>query len=146
MLGTEQVFRYTATSFITGDTFVPASEMDICANSGSFSLPCYGVDFLPSGPHTTEHYPELLFQTLNPDSSIGSIFYYFPPGATFSSVGTLTNVPTLGNAGTLTISEAAPVAVPEPAPGLTVLPVVGFTLALWRRPRSGTPNIDDVAR
>lgn len=115
MLGTGQVFHYTAPSFITADTFVPASAMDACANQGGFVLPCYGVDFLVSGPDTPQHYPELTFDTLNPDSSIGKIFYYFPLGTSFAAAGTLENVPTIGNRGTLTISEAIPVTIPEPA-------------------------------
>jgi hypothetical protein len=132
MFGTTQVFRYTAPTFITSDTFVPASELDTCANQDALSLPCFGIDFLPSGPDTPEHYPELVFQTLNPDSSVGSVFYYFALGSSFAAPGTLTNVPDLGNAGVLTITETTPVAIPEPATGSTLF-LAGVALLLWRR-------------
>jgi hypothetical protein len=135
MLGTGQAFRYTAPAFIVSDTFVPASSMDTCANQGGFVLPCFGANFLPSGPDTAEHYPELIFETLNPDSSIGKIFYYFPLGSSFAATGTLTNVPTIGNRGTLTISETAPVTIPEPAPGASL--IVGWVAATLVARRGG---------
>jgi hypothetical protein len=132
MIGTTQMFRYTTPNIITSDTFVPASALDMCSNQGGGSLPCFGVNFLPSGPDTPQHYPELLFKTLNPDASVGIIFYYFPLGSTFATVGALTNVPTLGNSGTLRISDTAAVAIPEPATGVTVLLAGLASLGLCR--------------
>jgi hypothetical protein len=107
MFGTNQSFRYASADFITADVFVPAAALDDCVNEGF--TPCFGVEFLPSGPDTPEHFPELKFQTANPDGSIGSIFYYFPLGTGFAAAGTFATVPSLGNAGTLSIT-----AVPEP--------------------------------
>lgn len=91
-------------------------------------LPCFGVNFLPSGPDTAQHYPELTFQIRNPDNSVGTVFYYFPLGSSFAACGTLTNVPSLGNAGTLTVS-----AVPEPSTTLTVsIGLLGVIAAFLR--------------
>jgi len=115
-VGAVELFRYTAPAFITADTFIPASALDLCSTGQM--LTCFGVNFLPSGPDTPQHYPELTFQILNPDNSVGTVFYYFPLGSSFAAYGTLTNVPSLGNAGTLTISA------PEPSTAFTLL--IGF--------------------
>jgi PEP-CTERM motif len=112
-IGAVELFRYTAPAFITADAFIPASALDLCSTGQM--LPCFGVNFLPSGPDTPQHYPELTFQTRNPDNSVGIVFYYFPLGSSFAAYGTLTNAPSLGNAGTVTVS-----AVPEPSTALTL--------------------------
>lgn len=120
MFGTAETFRYTSPSFIINDTFVPASALDLCSTGQG--LPCFGVNFLPSGPDTPQHYPELTFQISNPDNSVGTVFYYFPLGSSFAAYGALTTVPTLGNTGSLTIAAT----VPEPS---TAFPaVVGLVL------------------
>ncbi len=64
-IGAVELFRYTAPAFITADTFIPASALDLCSTGQM--LPCFGVNFLPSGPDTPQHYLELTFQILNPD-------------------------------------------------------------------------------
>jgi hypothetical protein len=115
MVGAAEMFRYTAPEFIAADAFVPASGLDSCSTGQA--LPCFGVNFLPSGPDTPQHYPELTFQIANPDNSVGTVFYYFPLGSSFAAYGTLTTVPSLGNTGTLTISAA----VPEPSSGFAVV-------------------------
>lgn len=123
-----ELFHYTAPAFITVDTFIPASALDLCSTGQM--LPCFGVNFLPSGPDTPQHDPELTFQIRNPDNSVGTVFYYFPLGSSFAAYGTLTNVPSLGNAGTLTVSS-----VPEPSTALTLsiglLGVVAAFLNEW---------------
>ena len=126
-LVTMQNFQYTAPTFITTDVFIPASALDFCT-SGPPIQPCFGVNFLPSGPDSAQHYPEITFQTTNPDSSIGTVFYYFPLGS-FSDYGTTAAVSFLGNAGTLTTS-----AVPEPSSGVTALlgALMVVLLALYR--------------
>ena len=125
-IGAAELFRYTAPAFITADTFIPASALDLCSTGQM--LPCFGVNFLPSGPDTPQHYLELTFQILNPDNSVGTIFYYFPLGSSFDAYGTLTNVPSLGNAGTLTVS-----AVPEPSTALTLsIGLLGVVAAFLR--------------
>jgi hypothetical protein len=127
-VGAAEMFRYTAPGFIAADTFVPASGLDSCSTGQA--LPCFGVNFLPSGPDTAQHYPELTFQIRNPDNSVGTVFYYFPLGSSFAAYGTLTTVPSLGNMGTLTISAA----VPEPSSGFAV--VLGLAvLVVVRRNR-----------
>lgn len=129
MYGTPQVFRYTAPDFITTDTFVPASALDMCtSNKGGYSFPCFGVSFLPSGPDTIEHYPEILFEILNPDSSVGILYYYLPLGSSFGIPGTLTNYQPYGNPGTLTITQSS-IAIPEPATG-PIMFLVGMALLL----------------
>ena len=114
-----------------------ATLISICEctrSSTIWILPCFGVNFLPSGPDTPQHYPELTFQISNPDNSVGTVFYYFPLGSSFGANGTLTTVPTLGNTGTLTIAAA----VPEPSTafpafvGLVVSLGVRFCLKLFR--------------
>jgi hypothetical protein len=61
IFGYVEMFRYTSPAFISADTFVPASVLDSCSTGQS--LPCFGVNFLPSGPDTSQHYPELTFQS-----------------------------------------------------------------------------------
>jgi hypothetical protein len=122
MFGVAEMFHYTSQAFIDRDTFVPASALDSCSTGQG--LPCFGVNFLPSGPDTPQHYPELTFQTTNPDNSVGTAFYYFPLGSSFAAYGILTNVPSLGNTGTLTISAT----VPEPANTFAV--VLGILVLL----------------
>ena len=124
-VGAAEMFRYTSPAFLATDTFVPASALDSCSTGQG--LPCFGVNFLPSGPDTPQHYPELTFQIRNPDNSVGTVFYFFPLGSSFAAYGTLTNVPSLGNTGTLTIS--AP--VPEPANAFAV--VLGVLVLLVAR-------------
>jgi hypothetical protein len=54
---------------------------------------------------------------------VSTLFYYFPLGSSFATLGTLTTVS--GNLGSLTITQT-----PEPSSGLLVLSVVallGFT-------------------
>ena len=103
-IGAVELFRYTAPAFITADIFIPVSALDLCSTGQT--LPCFGVNFLPSGPDTPQHYPELTFQTRNPDNSVGTVFYYFPLGSSFAAYGRLTNVPSLGNEGALTVCVA----------------------------------------
>jgi len=123
-------FQYTSLGFITADTFIPASALDSCSAP---PLPCYGVNFLPSGPDTPQHYPELTFQLLNPDNSVGTFFFYLPPGSSFATVGTITS--SIGISGTLVISD-----VPEPTSGLLVLagglPMVALLPKLRYRKRN----------
>lgn len=114
MFGNHQSFRYTAPSLITADTFVPAPAMDSC-NSGMIS-PCFGIQFFIAGPDAPGSLPEMLFESLNPDHSIGKVFYFFPAGSSFGSYGTLNTHPLYGNNGALSIS--AP--VPEPMTGATL--------------------------
>jgi hypothetical protein len=123
--GEAEVFRYTAPMFIAADTFVPASALDTCSTGQG--LPCFGVNFLPTGPDTPQHYPELTFQIRNPDNSVGTVFYYFPLGSSFEASGVLTTVSFLGNEGRLAIAN-----VPEPSEALTL----GFLVvaALFLRP------------
>jgi hypothetical protein len=133
MFGTKQIFRYTAQQFVTTDTFVPAAALDLCTSGGL--APCFGVNFLGSGPDTTQHYPELTFQTLNPGGSLGTTFYYFPLDVSFAKFGSLSTVSSLGNTGTLTIAP-----IPEPATGLMLmggLIVAGFSSLLRRKPIPG---------
>jgi hypothetical protein len=125
-IGAVELFRYTAPVFITADIFIPLSALDLCSTGQA--LPCFGVNFLPSGPDTPQHYPELTFQTRNPDNSVGTVFYYFPLGSSFAAYGTLTNVPSLGNEGALTVST-----VPEPSTALTLLIGVLAVVALFFR-------------
>ena len=110
--GIAESFRYTAPDLITADTFVPASAFDRCSTGQTQT--CLGANFLGSGPDTAQRYPELTFQSRNPDNSVGTVFYYFPLGSSFATYGTLSTV--LVNPGSLTVS-----AVPEPATELTVL-------------------------
>lgn len=130
--GVVESFRYTAPAFVTADTFIPASALDLCSTGQM--LPCFGVNFLPSGPDTPQHYPELTFQIRNPDNSVGTVFYYFSLGSSFAAYGTLTTVPSLGNAGTLTISP-----VPEPSTALTLLIGVLIGLALFKPASTPSP-------
>jgi len=124
--GTSEVFQYTAPTLIAADTFIPASALDSCSTGQS--LPCFGVNFLPSGPDTPQHYPELTFQIANPDNSVGTVFYYFPLGSSFDAFGVLTTVPFLGNVGVLTIADA-----PEP-PALNLLVGLLIVMALFQCP------------
>jgi len=110
--GAVEVFRYAAPTFIAADTFIPASALDSCSTGQG--LPCFGVNFLPSGPDTPQHYPELTFQIANPDNSVATAFYYFPLGSSFATYGTLATF--FGNSGTLTVSP-----VPEPSYGFGVV-------------------------
>ena len=112
IFGYVETFRYTSLAFISADTFVPASLLDSCSTGQS--LPCFGVNFLPSGPDTLQHYPELTFQIANPDNSVATAFYYFPLGSSFATYGTLATF--FGNSGTLTVSP-----VPEPSYGFGVV-------------------------
>src|SRR5438045_3248457 len=47
LFGVAESFRYTSPAFIASDTFVPASALDSCSTGQS--LPCFRVNFLPSG-------------------------------------------------------------------------------------------------
>jgi hypothetical protein len=136
MFGAAESFRYTSPAFIASDTFVPAFALDSCSTGQS--LPCFGVNFLPSGPDTPQHYPELTFQIRNPDNSVGTVFYYFPLGSSFAAYGTLTNVPSLGNTGTLTIS--AP--VPEPSNAFAV--VLGALVLIGARRAPHRPSVGSL--
>jgi hypothetical protein len=107
-------FEYTSPSFVTADLSVPASALDSCELSGAIMGPCFAVNFFPSGPDIPTHNPELTFQTA-PDGVVGTLFYYFPLGSSFATLGTLT---ASGNPGSLTISET-----PEPSSMLLVLSV-----------------------
>jgi hypothetical protein len=126
IFGAPESFSYTASAFIITDTFIPASALDLCSTGQM--LPCFGVDFLPSGPDTPQHYPELTFQ-INTDNTVGTAFYYFPLGSNFATYGTYTTI--FGNAGTLTIS-----AVPEPPTALTLLSALPVGFVARRRPMS----------
>ena len=126
--GAVEVFRYTAPMFIAADTFVPESALDSCSTGQV--LPCFGVNFLPSGPDTPQHYPELTFQIRNPDNSVGTVFYYFPLGSSFEAFGVLTTVSFLGNEGTLAIAN-----VPEPSEALPLIAGFLVVAALFLRPR-----------
>ena len=106
IFGYVETFRYTSPVFISADTFVPASVLDSCSTGQS--LPCFGVNFLPSGPDTPQRYPELTFQITNPNNTVATAFYYFPSGSSFAAYGTLTTFS--GNSGTLAVSP-----VPEPS-------------------------------
>ena len=127
MTGNDQSFRYTAPSFISADTFVPASAMDSC-DSGMIT-PCFGIQFFVAGPDAPGNLPEMIFDMQNPDSSIGKIFYYFPAGSNFATYGTLDTHPLYGNNGNLTVS--AP--VPEPVTGVTLLLGIAVLGLLGRR-------------
>jgi hypothetical protein len=120
LFGFVQMFRYTSPAFISADTFVPAAALDSCSTGQA--LPCFGVNFLPSGPDTPQHFPELTFQTKNPDNSVGTNFYFFPLGSSFAAYGTLTTF--FGNSGTLTVS-------PEPSSALGIL--LGILVLLFAR-------------
>jgi len=56
--GEVELFLYTTPAFITDDTFIPASALDLCSTGQM--LPCFGVNFLSSGPDTPQYYPEPL--------------------------------------------------------------------------------------
>ena len=105
-------FHYTSSAFITTDTFIPASALDSCSTTPA--LPCFGVSFLPSGPDSVQHFPEISFQVTNPDHSLGTCLFYFPLGSSFATPGTIV---AMGGAGTLAISSG----VPEPTTGLLLL-------------------------
>ena len=124
VFGFVQMFRYTSPAFISADTFVPASALDSCSTGQG--LPCFGVNFLPSGPDTPQHYPELTFQIANPNNTVGTDFYYFPLGTSFAAYGTLTTF--FGNSGTLTVSP-----VPEPSYAFGI--VLGILVLLFARRR-----------
>jgi hypothetical protein len=113
-------FQYTSPNFVTADLSVPASALDSCEVSGTIMGPCFAVNFFPSGPDIPTHNPEITFQTA-PNGVVGTLFYYFPLGTNFATVGTLTT--DFGIAGTLTITQT-----PEPSSGLLVLSVVAL---LW---------------
>jgi hypothetical protein len=128
--GAVEVFRYAAPTFIAADTFIPASALDSCSTGQG--LPCFGVNFLPSGPDTPQHYPELTFQITNPDNSVGTVFYYFPLGSSFAAFGVLSTVPFLGNEGTLAIAD-----VPEPSTAVALLIGSIVVAALFLREHQG---------
>lgn len=123
-------FHYTSSAFITTDTFIPASTLDSCSTTPA--LPCFGVNLLPSGPDSVQHFPEISFQVTNPDHSLGTFFFYFPLGSSFATTGTIA---AMGGAGTLVISSS----VPEPTTGLLLtggLAIVAFCPRLRYRKRN----------
>jgi hypothetical protein len=66
-------FRYTSPAFITADTFIPGSTLDLCSTAlGKCTV--LWRELLSPGPDTLQHYPELTFQIRNPDNSRGNHF------------------------------------------------------------------------
>jgi hypothetical protein len=127
------LFQYTASTFITSDTAIPAAGFDFC-NASLFVHPasCALVNFFPLGPDSPSQDPEIKVLLLQ-SGSPATLFYYFAPGSDFATPGTM-STPS-GNPATLTITAAA--AVPEPATWLGVLPaVLGLGVRFRRRRRS----------